>query len=124
MDRPLRIYLWLAFGITWGAGGLALLIGGIRSGAAHPLHHLAAFGPSIAGFVTAASVEGWAGVRRPRARLIPTRAGVPCSAIHSVALAGLGQTCRLQTQGCARSPAAKLSFAPGLDSYGPSGRNH
>ena len=25
VDRPLRIYLWLAFGITWGVGGLGLL---------------------------------------------------------------------------------------------------
>jgi hypothetical protein len=67
MDRPLRLYLLLAFAITWGAGGLALLIGGIRSGAAHPLrplHYLAAFGPSIAGVILAARVEGWAGVRR------------------------------------------------------------
>ena len=61
MDRPLRIYLGLAFGITWGAGGLALLTGGIRSGAAHPLHplhYLAAFGPSIAGFIMAGATEG------------------------------------------------------------------
>lgn len=80
MDRPLRLYLLLAFGITWGAGGLALLIGGIHSGSAHPLHplhYLAAFGPSIAGFIMAASVEGWAGIRRLLARLIPTRAVVP-----------------------------------------------
>jgi len=27
MDRAFRIYLWLAFGITWGAGGLGLLAG-------------------------------------------------------------------------------------------------
>jgi uncharacterized protein len=80
MDRPLRIYLWLAFGITWGAGGLALLTGGIRSGAAHPLHplhYLAAFGPSIAGFIMAAATGGCAGVRHLLARLVPTRAGVP-----------------------------------------------
>ena len=80
MDRSLRVYLWLAFGITWGAGGLALLTGGIRSGAAHPLHplhYLAAFGPSIAGFIMAAATEGWAGVRHLLARLVPTWAGVP-----------------------------------------------
>src|ERR1700731_3930145 len=78
MDRPLRVYLWLAFGITWGAGGLALLIGGIRSAhPLHPLHYLAAFGPSIAGVIMAAGVEGWAGVRRLLARVVPSRAGVP-----------------------------------------------
>src|SRR5262249_29024751 len=83
MDRPLRLYLWLAFGITWGAGGLALLTGGIRSGAAHPLHplhYLAAFGPSIAGVILAARVAGWAGVRRLLARGVPPRAGVRWSA--------------------------------------------
>jgi CAAX protease family protein len=80
MERPLRLFLLLAFGITWGAGGLALLIGGIRSGAAHPLHplhYLAAFGPSIAGVIMAARVDGWAGVRGLLARLIPTRAAAP-----------------------------------------------
>jgi membrane protease YdiL (CAAX protease family) len=80
MDRPLWVYLCLAFGITWGAGGLALLTGGIQSGAAHPLHplhYLAAFGPSIAGFIMAAATSGWAGVRHLLARVIPTRAGMP-----------------------------------------------
>ena len=67
MDRSLRIYLWLAFGITWGVGGLALITGEIRPGGAgplHPLHYVAVFGPSIAGVVMAASTEGWTGVRR------------------------------------------------------------
>ena len=76
MDRPLRIYLWLAFGITWGVGGLALLTGNIRpSGASqlHPLHYVAAFGPSIAGVVMAASTQGWAGVRCLFARVVPSR---------------------------------------------------
>src|SRR5262245_59376081 len=80
MDRPFRLYLWLAFGITWGAGGLALFTGVIRSGAAHPLHplhYLAAFGTSIAGFIMAARVEGWAGVRRLLARLVPSRCAAP-----------------------------------------------
>jgi hypothetical protein len=66
MDRPLLIHLWLAFGITWGVGGLALLAGEIRPGGTsplHPLHYVAAFGPSIAGVVMAASTHGWAGVR-------------------------------------------------------------
>ena len=79
-DRPLRIYLWLAFGITWGAGGLALLAGEIRPGGAtplHPLHYVAAFGPSIAGFVMAASTGGWAGVRRMLARLVPSWSALP-----------------------------------------------
>lgn len=80
MDRPLRIYLWLAFGITWGAGGLVLLTGGMRSGAAHPLHplhYLAAFGPSISGFIMAAVTGGRTGVRHLLARVVPTWTSMP-----------------------------------------------
>src|SRR5258708_5908683 len=63
MDRPLRIYLWLAFGITWGVGGLALLAGEIRRGGAsppQPPHHLAAFRPAP-----------------PGARVVPSRSALP-----------------------------------------------
>jgi membrane protease YdiL (CAAX protease family) len=81
MDRPLRIYLWLAFGITWGAGGLALLAGAFRPESAgrplHPLHYLAAFGPSIAGVIMTAVTGGWAAVRQLFARVIPTWSGLP-----------------------------------------------
>src|SRR5215469_8457358 len=83
-DRPLRIYLWLASGITWGVGGLALLAGDIRPGGAsqlHPLHLLAAFGPSIAGVVMAASTDGWAGVCRLLARVVPSRSSLPWYAV-------------------------------------------
>src|SRR5258708_5508224 len=80
MDRPLRIYFLLAFGITWGVGGLALLTGEIRPGSPsplQPLYYVAAFGPSIAGVVMAASTDGWAGVRRLLARLVPSRSALP-----------------------------------------------
>jgi hypothetical protein len=97
MDRPYRIYRWLALGITWGAGGVALLTGCIRSGAAqllHPLNYLAAFGPSIAGFIMAAATGGWAGVRQLLARLVPTRESEPWYAaplflVNSLALSVL-----------------------------------
>jgi membrane protease YdiL (CAAX protease family) len=84
MDRPLRLYFLLAFGITWGVGGLALLTGNIRSGAAshlHPLHYLAAFGPSVSGLIMAAATEGWAGVRHLLGRLVPRLANMPWYAI-------------------------------------------
>ena len=44
--------IFLAFGLTWGVGGLALLVGDLPSGRPspfHPLHYVAAFGPSLAG---------------------------------------------------------------------------
>jgi membrane protease YdiL (CAAX protease family) len=88
-SRDVRLYLWLAFGITWGAGGLALLLGAFRSEVPgqplHPLHYVAAFGPSIAGVSMAAVTGRWAGVRQLFARAIPSRAGVPW---YIVVLAG------------------------------------
>src|ERR1041385_167382 len=92
MDRPLRIYLWLAFGITWGVGGLALLAGDIRPGGAsplHPFHYVAAFGPSIAGVVMAANAGGWAGVRRLLARVVPSRSSLPWYAAVLIGLPSL-----------------------------------
>jgi len=74
MDRPLRIYLWLAFGITWGVGGGALLAGDIRSGGAtplHPLHYAAAFGPTVAGLLMSTHVDGRDGLRRLLVRALP-----------------------------------------------------
>ncbi|MGD9636499.1 MAG: hypothetical protein AB7G28_00725 [Pirellulales bacterium] len=79
MDRPLWLYMALAFGISWGAG-VALFTGGMRAGGGHPfhpLHYLAVFGPSIAGLIMAARVGGRAGVGRMMARLVPTAAGLP-----------------------------------------------
>ncbi len=68
----------LAFGITWGVGGVALLAGEIRSGGSlHPLHYVAACGPSIAGIAMAAGTEGWAGVRNILARIVPSRHAFP-----------------------------------------------
>jgi hypothetical protein len=84
MDRPLRIYLRLAFGITWGVGGLGLLAGAYQpeaaSSASRALHYVAAFGPSLAGLIMvwwAGRVEGRAGLRRLLARTVPTRFALP-----------------------------------------------
>ncbi len=81
MDRPLRIYLWLAFGITWGFGGLGLLTGAYRPDAAYApsraFHYIAAFGPSLAGFIMAARVDGGVGLRRMVVRTIPTWSALP-----------------------------------------------
>ncbi len=81
MDRPIRIYLWLAFGITWGVGGLGLLAGAYQpkaaSSASRALHYVAAFGPSLAGLIMAGGVEGRNGMLRLLARVIPTWSGLP-----------------------------------------------
>jgi hypothetical protein len=81
VDRTFRIYLWLAFGITWGAGGLGLLVGALRPdfafSSSQPLYFVAGFGPSIAGFIMTWHVEGRAGLWRLLARVVPSRAGLP-----------------------------------------------
>jgi hypothetical protein len=87
-DRLLAVYWWLAFGITWGIGGLGLLIGDIRPGRPsplHPFHYLAAFGPSIAGLVMTARAGGGAAVRRLLARVVPRR---PSFAWYVIVLIG------------------------------------
>lgn len=80
-DDPLRLFFWLAFGITWGAGGIGLLVGAFNNEAApphlHPLHYLAAFGPSIAGFVMALQTDGLSGLRALLVRVIPRPRNVP-----------------------------------------------
>jgi len=82
MDRRrYRLFLCLAFGITWGVGGLALLIGAIRPelkfSSANPLYYLAAYGPSIAAVIVIRRSEGCAGVGRLLSRLIANRASLP-----------------------------------------------
>jgi uncharacterized protein len=81
MDRPLRIFWLLAFGITWGGGGLGLLAGAYRPdwalSASHPLYYVAAFGPDIAALIVVGGVEGRTGLRRLLARAVPSRAGLP-----------------------------------------------
>jgi hypothetical protein len=76
-DRPFRIYLLLAFGITWGFGGLGLLAGAYRPDAAlsasRALYYVACFGPSLAGFIMVGRVEGRAGLRRLLAHTVPAR---------------------------------------------------
>jgi hypothetical protein len=108
-DRPLWIYFGLAFGITWGMGGLALLTGEIRSGGPSPrvpLYYIAAFGPSIAGVAMAARDDGTAGVRRMFARLVPSRTSIPwyLAAIFGFPALNLIATRLLSPESFARIP--------------------
>ena len=111
MDRPLRIYLWLAFGITWGFGGLGLLAGAFQvwepGRHMHPLHLLAAFGPSIAGVVMAGRTGGRAAIRRMFARVIPTWASVPwyIAVIVVYPAAGLAATWLMAPDALAHVPS-------------------
>jgi len=81
MDRRFYLFLCMAFGITWGVGGLALLIWTVwperRFSSANPMYYLAAYGPSIAAFTVIDRSEGWAGVNRLLHRLIPNHVSLP-----------------------------------------------
>jgi membrane protease YdiL (CAAX protease family) len=67
--------LILAFGITWGRGGIALVASvwrpEFRFDPSNPLVYLAAFGPSAAGLLLTRQVDGWRGVGRLLRRLVP-----------------------------------------------------
>jgi len=82
MDRrPYYTFLLLAFGITWGVGGLALLFWAVwpemQLSSSNPLYYLAAYGPSIAAFIVIGRWEGWAGIKSLLSRLIPRPASLP-----------------------------------------------
>jgi len=92
MTRPLRIYFWLAFGFTWGVGGLGLLVGAFRPDAVatHPLHYIPSFGPSLAGVIMIAVTGGGAAVRRMFMRALPRWAGLPW---YLAVIVGFPATC-------------------------------
>ena len=62
LRRMLWRYFILAFGITWGVGGLSLLVWLVRPdipfAASNPLYYLAAYGPSIAAILVGLHFEG------------------------------------------------------------------
>jgi len=101
----------LAFGITWGAGGLGLLVGAFGvwdpGRHMHPLHLLAAFGPSIAGVVMAAATGGWTAIRRMFARVVPRWAGLPwyLAVIVVYPAAGLAATWLMARESLAHVPS-------------------
>jgi membrane protease YdiL (CAAX protease family) len=79
--KPLYVYYGLAFGITWGAGGLGLLVGlydpAFAFSPSSPLCYLAGYGPSIAGLILVGRLDGFAGIKRLLARALPTVSGLP-----------------------------------------------
>ena len=78
MGSPLRTFFLLAFALTWGVGGIALLIGlwmpESRSLApSSPLYYLAAYSVSLTGIALTARYDGREGLRRLGRRLLPWR---------------------------------------------------
>jgi len=78
MFTPLRVYFTLAFALTWGIGGIGLLMGHWIPGThpfspSSPLYYLAGYSVSLSGIVLTAWYEGRNGLRRLGQRLIPWR---------------------------------------------------
>lgn len=76
MASPVRVYFILAFALTWGIGGIGLLIGIWLPGAqplstSSPLYYLAGYSVSLTGIALTARYEGRGGLRRLAQRLIP-----------------------------------------------------
>jgi CAAX protease family protein len=75
----LRTYTLLAFALTWGIGGLALLVGRWRPdwhplSTSSPLYYLAGYSVSLAGIALTARYAGREGLRDLARRLAPWRA--------------------------------------------------
>jgi membrane protease YdiL (CAAX protease family) len=76
MASPVRRYFWLAFSLTWGIGGIGLLIGIWMPGSqplstSSPLYYLAGYSVSLTGIALTARYEGTSGLRRLAQRLTP-----------------------------------------------------
>src|SRR5262249_26238050 len=73
-----RIFFVLAFALTWGVGGVALLIGlwlpeSRLLATSSPLYYLAAYSVSLTGIALTARYYGQEGLRRLGRRLLPWR---------------------------------------------------
>jgi membrane protease YdiL (CAAX protease family) len=78
MASPLRIFFVLAFALTWGVGGIALLVGlwipeSRPLSPSSPLYYLAAYSVSLTGIALTARYDGREGLRRLGCRLLPWR---------------------------------------------------
>lgn len=77
MATPVRVFFRLAFGLSWGIGGVGLLIGMFAPGTqalstSSPLYYLAAYSVSIAGIALTAFYDGRVGLRNLMERLKPS----------------------------------------------------
>jgi hypothetical protein len=74
--RAIRVFFWLAFALTWGIGGIGLLVGRWMPGSqpfspSSPLYYVAGYSVSLAGIALTAKYAGRDGLRRLGQRLIP-----------------------------------------------------
>ncbi len=77
-QNPVRRYVLLAFALTWGIGGIALLVGLWMPelqplSTSSPLYYLAGYSVSLAGVALTAQYAGREGLRQLGRRLMPWR---------------------------------------------------
>jgi uncharacterized protein len=82
----LRTYFVLAFGLSWGIGGIGLLVGYWKPelqplSSSSPLYYLAAYSISLAGIALTVRYAGLDGLRDLRSRLLPWRSSLGWYAI-------------------------------------------
>lgn len=82
MNSPVRRFVLLAFALTWGIGGIALLAGHWSPGIqflspSSPLYYLAGYAVSLTGIVLTVKYAGYQGLRDLGRRLLPRRAEPP-----------------------------------------------
>jgi len=111
---PVRVFFVLAFVLTWGIGGFALLVGSWFPGAqplstSSPLYYLAAYSVSLVGFRLTAHYDGAEGVRRLSHRLVPSRSSLSWYLIIPVAYAAITA---LALSAAARRDGSSLAIPP------------
>jgi membrane protease YdiL (CAAX protease family) len=125
MASPLRIYFGLAFALTWGVGGIALLIGlwvpeSRLLTTSSPLYYLAAYSVSLTGIVLTARYDGWEGLRGLGRRLLPWRSPlrwylIVVAGYAAITASALGTAALLQPTTAAIPPLSAFLTALVID---------
>ena len=102
-----RVFFVLAFALTWGIGGIGLLVGHWVPGShplstSSPLYYLAGYSVSLAGIALTLVYAGREGLRRLRARVVPWRSPARWYLIVTLGFAAItaiadGAECRLES---------------------------
>src|SRR5262249_31139228 len=121
MASPLRIFFVLAFALTWGVGGIALLIGlwvpeSRPLATSSPLYYLAAYSVSLAGIALTARYDGREGLRRLARRLLPWRSPlrwylIVAAGYAAITAIALGTAALVQPTAVAIPPGAGVPTA-------------
>src|SRR5947209_8355670 len=124
MASPLRIYFVLAFALTWGVGGIALLIGlwmpeSRPLATSSPLYYMAAYSVSLTGIVLTPGYDGREGLRCLGRRLLPWRSPlrwylIVAAGYAAITAIALGAAALVQPTAAAIPPWSSFPSALGI----------